>query len=127
MIRLKSTSQILTLEKRIPEIVIRRMVQLEKDCMYDAERDGFLIIVDGDDDLTDIPEAGPRGLMTFLDDDGFSLFEYVGVTTEDNDRIFECVIQIDDSKAIAIFVPESIELDSRLRHLLETEAEDITT
>jgi hypothetical protein len=125
MIRLKSTHQILTLETKIPETAIKRMVQLEgHDGLYDPDRHGYLIIVDNDEDdlMRDIPEAGPLGLHTHLDDEFQNQFEYVSSAVEDGIVVYEAVMQIDNEKTIAVFIPETFPLHPQLRLVLENEA-----
>lgn len=125
MIRLKSTSQILTLEKKIPEIAIKRMVQFEGyDGLYDPDRHGYLIVVeDGDDLVNDIPEGGDRGLHTHLDDEFQNQFEFVRSTDEDGVKIYEAVMQINNEKSVAVFISETFPLHDQLRLVLEMEAE----
>ncbi len=124
MIRLKSSSQILTLETKIPEIAIKRMIQFEGyDGLYDPDRHGYLIIIDdGDDLVNDIPEGGPLGLHTHLEDEFQSQFEYVSSTVEDGIVIYEAVMQVDNEKNIAVFIAETFPLHPQLRLVLENEA-----
>jgi hypothetical protein len=120
MIRLKSSRQALSLKGKIPEIAIVRVAQLDgTDKLYDPDVHGYLIIIEEGDDIEAIPEAGERGLLTFLDEGGLSPFEYVS----HGQRIYEAVMAINNEKTIAFIIPESVPIDDRLRRLLKAESQ----
>ena len=70
MIRLKSAKQALGLRGIIPELAIARMVQFEgKDRHYDPDIHGHILVIQEGDDITQIPEIGPYGLLEVIDNE----------------------------------------------------------
>lgn len=124
MIRLKSSSQALSLRGKIPDIAIVRMTQLEgTDKLYNPDAHGYLIIIEEGDNVESINEAGEQGLLTFLDDEGLSPFEFVASSIENGRKVYEAVLATDNEKNIAFFIPDSVPIDDRLRQLLEAESQ----
>lgn len=126
MIRLKSSRQALSLrlKRKIPEIALVRMTQLEgNDKLYDPDAHGYLIVIEEGDNIESISEAGALGLLTFLDEGALSPFEFVSHSIENGQGVFEAVIAINNEKMIAFFIPESVPIDDRLRQLLEAESQ----
>jgi hypothetical protein len=90
---------------------------------YDPDIHGYLIIIEADDNIEEIPEAGERGLLTFLDDDGLPPFEYVCRAIEGGQVVYEAVaLLVDNDRSIVFIIPESVITDDRLRQLLEAES-----
>jgi|GEM_PF-5932357 len=121
MIRLKSASQALSLKGQIPELAIKRMVQFQGDNRYDPSRDGYIVVIQPGDDLEAIPEAGDRGLLTYVDDD-LPPFEYIFHVIEAGQRIYEAVMLLDDERTIAFIIPDEVVANDRLKRLLEAES-----
>jgi hypothetical protein len=116
MIRLYSTEQALALRGTIPELTITRSLQFQSDGYDSAEHGHIIVIQEGDDDLSRIPEIGPEGLF---DADGYPTYEYIEVFTEDGRSVYEVVFQIDDSRTVTVIIPDEPWLDPLLRSTLE--------
>jgi hypothetical protein len=115
MIRLYSTSQSLALRGHIPELAILRSQQFQG-AGYSPEEHGHIIVMEAGDDLNRIPEVGPEGLY---DADGLPHFEFVEVFTEqDGSLVFEVVIVIDNSRTVALIIPDDPGFDPSLRTIL---------
>lgn len=123
MIRLKSAKQALGLRGVIPELAIVRMVQFEgKDGHYDPGIHGHILVIQEGDDITDIPEIGPDGLLEVIDNEWFC-YEYVEAFVENGRTVFEMVIALDNERTIAVIIPDEPWLDDRLRLVLEVETQ----
>jgi hypothetical protein len=114
MIRLTSILQALALRGTIPELAIIRAIQFMGEG-YNPEEHGHIIVMEAGDDLNRIPEIGPEGLY---DLDGLPCFEFVEAFIEDDRLIFEVVIVIDNSKTVALIIPDDPDLDPSLRTIL---------
>ena len=115
MIRLYSPEQALALRGTIPELTITRSLQFQSDG-YDHEEHGHIIVIQEGDELSRVPEIGPEGLF---DSEGFPTYEYIEAFTEDGRTVYEVVFQIDDSRTIAVIIPDEPWLEPLLRATLE--------
>ena len=123
MIRLKSAKHALCLRGVIPELAIVRMVQFEgKDGNYDPDMHGHILVLQEGDDITQIPEIGPDGLLEVIDNE-WCCYEYVEAFVEDGRTVFEMVIALDNERTIAVIIPDEPWLDDRLRLVLEVETQ----
>jgi len=125
VIRIKSSPQARAMRGRIPEIVIRRMVQFEgNDGKYDPDAHGYLMLVESSDDLEPpLPEIGGSRLLSMPESD-WPPVEYVRVLETGDDPLFEVVVPVDNEKAIAVFIPDHLLPPGRLREYLESTAEN---
>ena len=115
MIRIYSIQQALSLRGTIPEIAVIRSIQLMGDG-YIAEEHGNIVIIQEGDDLFEVTEVGPNGLCDKYD---FPSHDFVETFIEDEQIIFEAVYQIDNSKAVAVIIPDEPWLDANLRTILK--------
>ena len=115
MIRLLSTKQSLALRGTIPELAIIRSLQFQSEG-YDPDIHGVILVLETGDDLCRIPEIGPEGLY---DQDGLPSFEFVEAFAEGDRLIYEVVIVIDNSKTVALIIPDEPGLDPSLRTILK--------
>ena len=118
MLKLTSAKQALSLKGKIPNLAIVRMAQFEgmTNGFYDPDVDGFIVVLQKGDDIQTVPVA-ENGLLEVLDEDwpGYEYIHYV----EDGERVYELVVQIDDSKTIAVIIEDSPWLDERVRKALK--------
>jgi len=119
MIRLISIQQALSLRGTIPELAIIRSIQFMGEG-YRPEEHGYIIVVQEGDDitqnkLTHIKEIGDDGLFT----DDVPNFEYVEVFLDGDQVTFELVYQLDDSRTVAVIIPDAPWLDEGLRNILK--------
>ena len=114
MIRLLSTKQSLALRGTIPELAIIRSLQFQGEG-YDPDIHGVILVLETGDDLCRIPEIGPEGLY---DQDGLPSFEFVEAFAEGDRLTFEVVIVIDNSRTVALIIPDDPDLDLSLRTIL---------
>ena len=114
MIRLLSTKQSLALRGTIPELAIIRSLQFQSEG-YDPNIHGVILVLEPGDDLCRIPEIGPEGLY---DQDGLPSFEFVEAFAEGDRLIYEMVIVIDNSRTVALVIPDDPNLDPSLRTIL---------
>jgi hypothetical protein len=114
MLRLLSQQQALSLRGTIPELALIRSLQFQGEG-YDPDIHGVILILEPGDDLCCIPEIGPEGLY---DLDGLPSFEFVEAFIEDDRLIYEVVIVIDNSKTVALVIPDDPNLDPSLRTIL---------
>ena len=114
MIRLLSIEQSLALRGTIPELAILRSIQFQGEG-YSPEEHGHIIALESGDDLCRIPEIGPEGLY---DSDGLPCFEFVESFIEGDRLIFEVVIVIDNSRTVALIIPDEPDMDPSLRTIL---------
>ena len=115
MIRLYSTCQSLALRGTIPELAIIRSLQFQGEG-YDPDIHGVILVLETGDDLCRIPEIGPEGLY---DSDGLPCFEFVEAFVEHDRLIYEVVIVIDNSKTVALIIPDDPGLDPSLHTILK--------
>jgi hypothetical protein len=114
MLRLLSQQQALSLRGTIPELAIIRSLQFQGEG-YDPDIHGVILVLESGDDLCRIPEIGAEGLY---DQDGLPCFEFVEAFIEDDRLIFEVVIVIDNSRTVALIIPDDPGLDPSLRTIL---------
>ena len=114
MIRLLSTEQSLALRGSIPELAIIRSLQFQGEG-YSPEEHGHIIVLEAGDNLCRIPEIGPEGLY---DSDGLPSFEFVEAFVENDQVVYEVVIVIDNSRTVALIIPDGPNLDPSLRTIL---------
>ena len=115
MLRLLSQQQALSLRGTIPELALIRSLQFQGEGYSPAEH-GHIIVMEAGDDLCLIPEIGSEGLY---DADGLPHFEFVEAFIEDDRLIYEVVIVIDNSKTVALIIPDDPDLDPSLRTILK--------
>ncbi|APG24244.1 hypothetical protein [Syntrophotalea acetylenica] len=121
MIRLTSARQALNLRGTIPELAVQRMVHFEgKDGRYNPKVHGYIMVIQERDDISKIPEVGPRGLFEIIDSERGS-FDYVEAFDENGRTIYEIVIPLDNDRTLALILPDGPWLDQRLRSVLESE------
>ena len=118
MIRITSIQQALSLKGIIPELAVIRSLQFMGDG-YSPEEHGHIIVVQEGDDitqnkLTQIKEIGDDGL--FIDD--IPTFEFVEAFADGDQVTFELVFLLDDSRTVAVIIPDAPWLDSDLRKAL---------
>ena len=121
MIRLTSIGQALSLRGTIPELAIIRSLQFMGDG-YSTD-DGWIVVIEEGDDITQnkltrIKEIGDDGLFT----DNVPNFEYVEAFLDGDQVTFELVYQLDDSRTVAVIVPDEPWLDPSLRNILREAA-----
>ena len=113
MIRLTSLQQALSLRGTIPELAVIRSLQF-MGYGYIPEEHGHIIVIKEGDDITQIEEIGDDGLFT----DDVPNFEYVEAFLDGDQVTFELVYQLDDSRTVAVIVPDGPLLDPSLRNIL---------
>ena len=109
MIRIYSIEQALSLRGTIPDLAIIRSLQFMGDG-YSPDEHGYIIVIQANEDLSEINEAGNS-----LNDD----FEYIEAFIEDGHIVFEAVLQIDNSRTIAVIIPDEPWLGEPLRAILK--------
>jgi len=109
MIRIYSIQQALSLRGTIPDLAIIRSLQFMGDG-YSPDEHGYIIVIQGNEDLLEINEVG-----TPPDFD----FEYIEAFIEDDRIVFEAVFQIDNSRTIAVVIPDEPWLGEPLRTVLK--------
>jgi hypothetical protein len=77
---------------------------------YSPEEHGHIIVIQGHEDLLEINEIG-----SFPDFD----FEYIEAFIEDDHIVYEAVFQIDNSRTIAVIIPDEKWLGEPLRTILK--------
>ncbi len=112
MIHIYSIQQALSLRGTIPELAIIRSLQFMSDG-YSPEEHGYIIVIQEGDDITQIKEI-EDGL--FIDD--VPTFEFVEAFVDGDQIAFELVFQLDDSRTIAVIIPDEPWLDPDLRSVL---------
>ena len=121
MIRLTSIQQALSLRGTIPELAVIRALQFMSDGY--SKNDGWIVVMQEGDDitqnkLTQIKEIGDDGLFT----DDVPNFEYVEAFLDGDQVTFELVYQLDDSRTVAVIIPDEPWLDPSLRNILREAA-----
>ena len=97
MIRLISIQQALSLKGTIPELAIIRAIQFMGDG-YDPEEHGHIIVIQADEDFSEFTE-----IDSFTEDN----YEYIEAFIEDDHIVYEAVFQIDNSRTIAVIIPDA--------------------
>ena len=114
MIRITNVKQAIGLRGTIPELAVIRSQQfMGKE--YLKEVHGLIIVLQGEPDLSAIPELGMTGLH---DPDGCPDYEFVEVFIEGGRRVYEIVFQIDADKTIAVIAVDGPWLDAGFRDQL---------
>ena len=108
MIRLYSTEQALALRGTIPELAIIRSIQFMGDG-YDPEEHGHIIVIQADEDFSEFTE-----IDSFTEDN----YEYIEAFIEDDHIVYEAVFQIDNSRTIAVIIPDAPWLGEPFRKIL---------
>jgi hypothetical protein len=113
MQRLKSLQDVLDHKDTINPLAYLRGIQFCGSSGYDADIDGWIVEIHGGDDLTQIKEIGVNEYADILDH-----CEFVA-SFDDADRVvFEVVFQLDDSRTVAVIIPDEPWLDPGLRTVL---------
>ena len=122
MIRLTSRQQALSLRGTIPELAVIRSIQFMGDGYIPEEHGHIVVMQEGDDitqnKLTHIKEIGDDGLFT----DDVPTFEYVEAFVDGDQVTFELVYQLDDSRTVAVIIPDEPWLDPSLSNILREAA-----
>jgi hypothetical protein len=108
MIRILSIEQALSLRGIIPELAIIRSLQFQG-TGYSPEEHGYIIVIQKDDDFSELTEIDS---MT-VDD-----CEYIEAFIEDDHIVYETVFQIDNSRTIAVIIPDAPWLGEPFRKIL---------
>ena len=112
MIRLKPISSKSRL-KHIPAMILEHIQHIDSD---------IVLWLNGDDDLTDIPELGPDGLYEAIDNEWIG-FDHVLLHTVGHKRIFELLIIPDSTMSVTIFLEDGPSLDETIRTILMLESQ----
>ena len=81
---------------------------------YSPEEHGHIIVIQEGDDITQYQGDGEDGL--FIDD--IPTFEFVEAFVDGDQVAFELVFQLDDSRTVAVIIPDEPWLDPSIRNLL---------
>lgn len=117
MIRIFSSTQALALMGIIPEIAVTRSLQFQTNG-YSPEEHGYILVIQEGDNLSHVTEISPDGLVLYDEDDNPS-YEYIEAFWENGHVVYEVVFQIDDSRTIAVIIPDEPWLDTDLRRNLQ--------
>jgi hypothetical protein len=109
MIRITSIEQALALRGTISALAIIRSLQFMGDG-YSPEEHGYIIVLQANEDLLEI-----NGIGNSPDFD----FEYIEAFIEDDHIVYEAVFQIDNSRTIAVIIPDEPWLGEPLRTTLK--------
>ena len=115
MLRLRSIQDVLNHKDTIPTLAYIRGVQFLGSEGFDPEIDGWIVVLEQGDDITQIKEIGDDGLFT----DDVPNFEYVEAFLDGDQVTFELVYQLDDSRTVAVIIPDEPWLDPSLRNILK--------
>jgi len=96
MIRILSIEQALSLRGIIPELAIIRSLQFQG-TGYSPEEHGYIIVIQKDDNFSEFTEIDS---MT-VDD-----CKYIEAFIENDHIVYETVFQIDNSRTIAVIIPD---------------------
>ena len=118
MKRLKSLQDVLDHKGTIPTLAYIRGIQFCGSQGYQADIDGWIVVMQEGDDITRIKEVGDDGLFT----DDVPDFEYVEAFLDGDQVTFELVYQLDDSRTVAVIIPDAPWLDPSLRNILREAA-----
>lgn len=108
MIRHTSIQQALSLRGTIPELAVIRSIQFMGDG-YSPEEHGHIIVVQADEDFAELTE-----IDSFTED----CCEYIEAFIEGDHIVYESVFQIDNSKTIAVIIPDEPWLGEPFRKIL---------
>ncbi len=111
MIKLTSYQQALQLVGQIPSLAALRIQQLEGDSGYDPDSHGHIVVLEPGDNIHDVPAFGYDPLI-----------EYSRYVIENEQRVYEIVVAVDDEKMIGIIAVDEL-LPTILRGYLEAYAE----
>ena len=123
MLRLRSIQDVLNHKDTIPTLAYIRGIQFCGSQGYQADIDGWIVVMQECDNitqnkLTHIKEIGDDGLFT----DDVPNFEYVEAFLDGDQVTFELVYQLDDSRTVAVIVPDAPWLEPSLRNILREAA-----
>lgn len=107
-----------TLAGRVPELALRRAAEF-------SGKGLVLVLEEGDDVERDVPQAGPYGLMTHLDDAWQEPFSYVRYVFEGERRVYEALLAYVNVPTLVV-VPEAPWVDDRLLLVLQVDGEEGT-
>lgn len=108
MIRILSIEQALSLRGIIPELAIIRSLQFQG-TGYSPEEHGYIIVIQKDDNFSEFTEIDS---MT-VDD-----CKYIEAFIENDHIVYETVFQIDNSRTIAVIIPDKPWLGEPFRKIL---------
>ena len=115
MIRLFSTDQAINLRGIIPELAIIRSLQFQGSGYSEAH--GHIVVIEKDDDLSQVTEVSPSGLVLIYD--SWPAYEYAEAFFEGHNIVYEVVFQVDNDRTIAVIIPDQPWLDAKLRSDLQ--------
>ena len=107
-IRIFSIEQALSLRGTIPELAVIRALQFMGDG-YEPGEHGYIIVIQADEDFSEFSE-----IDSFTDD----CCEYIEAFIEDDHIVYETVFQIDNSRTIAVIIPDEPWLGEPFRKIL---------
>lgn len=113
MIRLKSLQDVMDHKDTITPLGYLRGLQFCGSQGYQADIDGWIVILEAGDDITQIKEIGINGYGDLLDS-----CEFVESFVDADRIVFEVVFQLDDSRTVAVIIPDEPWLDSEFRKVL---------
>lgn len=113
MIRLKSLQDVLEHKDTIPTLAYIRGIQFCGSQGYHSDIDGWIVVFEKGDDLTQITEIGVENHDHILDS-----CEFVESFVDVDRLVFEVVFQLDDARTVALIVPDERWLDPELRKVL---------
>ena len=114
MVRIYSIQQALALRGTIPELAVIRSIQFMGDG-YSPEEHGHIIVIQEGDNLSQVYEIGPNGLCNEKE---IPAYEFLESFIEGDHIVYEAVYQIDDSRSVAVIIPDEPWLDPALRNVL---------
>lgn len=115
MVVLTGRTEAGALRGRVPEVALRRAERLPP---------GGVVVVleEGDDVERGVPQAGRHGLLTHLDDAWQEPFAWVRAVLENGIRVFVARLAY-GKRPVEVVAPDAPWLDSRVRLVLDLEAE----
>ena len=108
MIRILSIEQALSLRGIIPELAIIRSLQFQG-TGYSPEEHGYIIVIQKDDNFSEFTEIDSMA----VDD-----CKYIEAFIENDHIVYETVFQIDNSRTIAVIIPDKPWLGEPFRKIL---------
>ena len=108
MIKLTSIQQAISMKGTIPELANIRAIQFMGDG-YSPDEHGHIIVIQEGDEITQIKEIGE-------DADAIFGYEFIEAFIDDGGLVFEVVFQLDDSRTVALIIPDEPWLDPILRN-----------
>ena len=112
-IRIFSIQEAMGLKDKIPRLVLIRSLEFQG-IGYNKERDGYLILLEAGDDLTQLKEIGEDGLFS----DDVPNFEFVETFVDADGAFMEIVFALDSERSVGIFACKD-SLDPDLFALLQ--------